>query len=94
MSVGKGRGATRTFDSLFAFDNPRNRYPEIKDDVWELITRSRVREGMTRDECRLALGQPSDILRIPTYGGMQERWTYTDGIFLIFDDGFLTKYRR
>ena len=47
MSVGKGRGATRTFDSLFAFDNPRNRYPEIKDDVWELITRSRVREGMT-----------------------------------------------
>ncbi len=94
MSVGKGRGATRTFDSLFAFDNPRNRYPEIKDDVWELITRSRVREGMTRDECRLALGQPSDILRIPTYGGMQERWTYTDGIYLIFDDGFLTKYRR
>ncbi len=94
MSIGKGKGATRTFDSLFAFDNPRKRYPEISDEVWGLITRSRVRTGMTRDECRLALGQPSDILRLPTYGGMQERWTYSDGIYLIFDDGFLTRYRR
>ncbi len=94
MSVGKDRGATRTFDTLFSFDDPRKRYPEIRDDVWAYITCSMVREGMTRDECRLALGQPNDILRIPTYGGMQERWTYTDGIYLIFDDGFLTKYRR
>ncbi len=59
-----------------------------------MIVCSRVRAGMTRDECRLALGQPTDILRIPTNGGMQERWTYSDGIYLVFDDGFLTRYRR
>ena len=46
---------------VFAFDNPRRRYPEIKDDVWELIIRSRLRDGMTRDECRLALGAPCKI---------------------------------
>lgn len=94
MSVGKGKGATRTFDKLFAFENPRKQYPVISDEVWTLITRSQVRSGMTRDECRLALGAPTDILRVPTYSGMQERWTYTDGIYLIFDDGFLSRYRR
>lgn len=94
MSVGKGKGATRTFDKLFAFENPRLQYPEISDDVWTLITRSHVRSGMTRDECRLALGAPADVLRVPTSGGMQERWTYSDGIYLIFDDGFLSRYRR
>ena len=94
MGLGKGRGVTRTFDSPFAFENPRKQYPEIKDDVWAMIVCSRVRAGMTRDECRLDLGQPTDILRIPTNGGMQERWTYSDGIYLVFDDGFLTRYRR
>ena len=94
MSVGKGKGATRTFDKLFAFEDPRKQYPEISDEVWALITRSHVRNGMTRDECRLALGSPANVLRVPTYSGMQERWTYTDGIYLIFDDGFLTRFRR
>lgn len=94
MSIGKGKGATRTFDKLFAFENPRKQYPAISDEVWTLITRSQVRNGMTRDECRLALGAPADILRVPTYSGMQERWTYTDGVYLIFDDGFLSRYRR
>lgn len=94
MSVGKGKVATRTFEKLFAFENPRKQYPDISDDVWALITRSQVRSGMTRDECRLALGAPADVLRVPTNGGMQERWTYSDGIYLIFDDGFLSRYRR
>jgi len=94
MSVGKSKGATRTFEKLFAFENPRKQYPDISDDVWTLITRSHVRSGMTRDECRLALGAPADVLRVPANGGMQERWTYSDGIYLIFDDGFLSRYRR
>lgn len=94
MSVGRGKGATRTFDSLFAFENPRKRYPEIRDRIWANIICSQVCSGMTRDECRLALGQPTEILRVPTNGGMQERWTYSDGIYLIFDDGFLTRFRR
>ncbi len=93
MSVGNSRKATRNFDILFSFTDPRRRYPEIKDDVWALIVRSRVRDGMTRDECRLALGAPASLERIPTYAGMAERWRYSDGVYLIFEDGALTRFR-
>ena len=88
------RGGSRSFDTLFAFDNPRNRHPEIQDDVWEYIIRSRIKKNMTRDECRLALGSPPSVERVPTYGGMVERWSYTDGVYLIFEDGYLTRFRQ
>lgn len=94
MSTGDSKAATRNFDVLFAFDNPRKAHPEIKDDVWELIIRSRVRLDMTREECRLALGNPPEVLRTPTTIGMRERWTFPDGVFLIFDDGYLTRFRQ
>lgn len=94
MSVGGVGASTRSFDRLFAFDNPRRRFPNIEDDVWELITASRVREGMTRDECRLALGSPTAINRYPTRGGMREVWNYSDGVYLAFDDGYLTSFRQ
>jgi len=93
MTEGPGRSATRNFETLFSFTNPRKRYPQITDDVWELIIRSQVRKDMTRDECRLALGAPSQIERYPTTNGMAERWRYTDGVFLVFDDGYLVNYR-
>lgn len=93
MSIGDSRAATRNFDTLFSFDNPRRRYPDIKDDVWQYIIRSRVKEGMTRDECRLALGAPTSLERIPTTAGVAERWRYSDGIFLIFEDDVLTIFR-
>lgn len=93
MTVGKSRAATRNFDLLFSFRDPREIYPGIKDDIWQLIVRSRVKEGMTREECRLALGAPTTLRRIPTYGGMREQWQYSDGVYLYFDDGFLTRYR-
>ncbi len=93
MSVGTSKSATRNFDVLFAFESPRKAHPEIKDDVWELIISSKVREGMSRDECRLALGTAPEVLRTPTYSGMREVWSYSDGVFLIFDDGYLTRFR-
>lgn len=93
MSVGKGATATRNFDTLFSFDNPRKSYPGIEKEVWELIIRSKVRIGMSREECRLAIGAPTSVLRTPTYGGMRESWSYTDGVFLIFDDGYLSRFR-
>lgn len=82
MSIGNSRAASRNFDTLFAFDNPRKLYPYIKDDAWDLIICSRVQEGMTREECRLALGAPSEVLRTPSYAGMREQWTYSDGVYL------------
>ncbi len=94
MSVGGIGAAARTFDRLFNFESPRRLYPAIEDEVWELITRSRVRAGMTPAECRLALGAPTDILRVPTRGGMRETWSYPDGVFLVFDDGYLSHFRK
>jgi hypothetical protein len=49
---------------------------------------------MTSSECRLALGAPNDYTRVPTTGGMVERWTYDNGVYLMFEDGVLTRYRK
>lgn len=94
MSVGESRVATRNFDTLFSFNNPRKEHPEITNDIWALIISSKVKEGMTREECRLALGTAPEILRTPSYGGMREVWSYSDGVFLIFEDGLLTRFRQ
>ncbi len=84
----------RNFATLFAFDDPHKRYPMITDENWLLIQNSRVTEGMTRDECRLALGTPADIDRRPATAGVLEVWNYDDGRYLIFQDGLLTAYRK
>lgn len=94
MSVGKSRASTRNFHTIFAFENPRKRYPDITDDHWQLIMHSQVAEGMTRDECRLALGSPQTIGQRPAIAGMVEYWSYSDGIYLLFEEGYLTFFRR
>ena len=89
------RGAgSRRFETQFALDNPRRRYPEIEEKTWDLIARSMVAPGMTRQECRLALGAPTDIDRRAGYSTVREIWTYENGIYLIFSDGILIDYRR
>lgn len=92
MGLGGDR-SPRNFATLFSFNNPRDGYPHITDDVWRLIVHSQVQNGMTRDECRLALGAPARVEQIPTTAGMVERWSYGEGIYLIFEDGALTSYR-
>ena len=94
MTLGDGAAATRNFDKVFALDDPRTRYPRIDDDVWELICEGKLKLGMTPDECRLSSGAPSDYLKVPSTGGMVEHWTYPDGVYLIFEDGTLARYRR
>lgn len=93
MTYGPSSSATRNFDRLFSFDNPRKAYPRISDATWELIVRSQVAEGMTRDECRLALGTPASIDRGATRGYEIERWSYDNGVYLLFEDGHLTRFR-
>lgn len=94
MTLGDGATATRNFDKVFSLINPRSRYPRIEDDVWQLICDGKIRLGMTPDECRLSLGAPTEYIKVPSTAGMVERWTYPDGIFLIFEDGVLARYRR
>ena len=83
-----------TFDKLFSFSDIRQKYPSIKDDNWNKITRGQVALNMTKEECSLSLGAPRTIDRNPTHGGLYERWTYDNGVYLIFEDGILIKYRN
>ncbi len=94
MTYGNSHAATRNFDQLFAFADPRTQYPHIEDSTWQLIINSQVAAGMTRDECRLALGTPATIERGATHAAQIERWSYNDGIYLIFEDGILARYRK
>lgn len=94
MSVGENSKTARSFASLFYFDNPHKLYPSISDENWELITKGLVKQYMTREECRLALGAPNSIDRHAGISTLQERWGYENGIYLIFDDGLLQSFRR
>lgn len=94
MSVGNGYKAPRGFSSLFSFNDPRLKYPDITDEVWENIKQGKVALDMTRDECRLSLGMPKEIDRRPGYSGVRELWVYENGAYLIFEDGLLREFRN
>lgn len=94
MTFGLSTAATRNFDRIFSFTNPRKTYPGITDATWNLIIHSQIAEGMTRDECRLALGAPDSVVRTASPGAQLERWSYNNGVYLLFEDGYLTKFRK
>lgn len=86
--------ALRGFATLFLLSDPRTDYPQITDENWQLIRRGRVAEGMTQQEARLALGAPKEVDRAHDRSFQYERWGYSDGLFLIFEDGILTRLNR
>lgn len=89
------RGHTpRSFSALFSFTDPRLRYPAITDAVWENIINGRVALDMTREECRLALGAPREVDRGADNSYLREVWLYENGIYLVFEDGLLKRYRH
>ena len=61
------------FTDLFGIGNLRTKYPNITEEVWNMISRGKVRKGMTTDECRLAVGNP---MRIHIVTGGYETWSY------------------
>lgn len=94
MSTGANLKAPRGFDKLLSFTDPRKKYPHITDEVWNNIITGRVAIGMTRDECRLSLGSPDNVVHRTGSSYLYETWTYTNGIYLAFRDGILESYRR
>lgn len=85
--------APRTFSHLFSFTDPHLRYPEITDATWQLIKTARVTDGMTREECRLALGDPKERDRGASNTYIREVWLYDNGIYLLFEDGVLKRHK-
>lgn len=83
----------RDFPSMFSLSNPRDSHKSIYPDIWDLITRGQVTVGMTRDECRLSLGNPIETKRQEMYGFTRETWLYEAGSYLVFEDGILKTSR-
>ena len=94
MSSSSASVKNMTFDKLFSFTDIRKSYKTITDVNWERIINGQIAVGMTKDECSLSLGNPSSIERMPTHGGMYERWSYDNGEYVIFEDGLLVQFRQ
>ena len=89
------RGHTpRSFPVFFSFTDPRLKYPAISDAVRENIINGRVALEMTREECRLALGAPREVDRGADNSYLREVRLYENGIYLVFEDGLLKRFRR
>lgn len=90
-----GLGAeSRTFPTLFSMTDPKTYYPSIQPEIWDNIRNGKVALGMTKEECKLALGNPTDVDTGHTWGNLVEVWSYKDGKFLYFEDGRLTNFRN
>lgn len=94
MTIGNEIQSTRNFETLFSLTNPRKKYPHISDNYWNAITKNIVITGMNKEECRLALGIPNQIDRLPSNAGIIELWKFSNGNQLLFEDGLLKEFRR
>lgn len=89
MNLGNSMKDSRSFANLFYLNDPRKNYSNISDENWESIRRGQVRMGMTKDECRLAKGNPADVQTGHDYQHSLLMWQYSDGSLLYFVDGLL-----
>ncbi|MDE7081023.1 MAG: hypothetical protein K2O78_05160 [Muribaculaceae bacterium] len=93
MNYGNTGIDSRGFSNLFSLTDPRASYPGISDEVWNLICREKVRAGMTKEECRLAKGNPSDVHTGHDYSKSMLLWIYPDATTLYFEDDLLVRVK-
>lgn len=93
MKAPGSEGVGRDFDSLFSFTDVRKQYPNISSATWSNIVNGKVDEGMTKEECRLAMGNPISVRQLPDQSGLREYWYYDGGRYLFFVDGLLKEFR-
>ena len=94
LNFGYGRGESRNFSSQFFLSDPRLRHSDVSDANWTAIMAERVAKGMTKEECRLAIGNPQDVEAGHDYSRLLDVWIYPDGTFLRFVDGLLFDFRQ
>jgi len=61
------------FGDLFGVGNLKAKYPNITEEMWQIISKGEVRKGMTKEECKLSLGDPIRIHRVLG----DETWYYS-----------------
>lgn len=94
MNFGFRKNESRAFPKIFSLSSPRDRYPAVSDSHWDLICRSKVTTGMTKAECKLALGNPGDAVSGRDYTQTLDLWQYPDGTVLWFEDGLLARFKN
>ena len=85
---------SRNFAALFYLSDPKDRYPHISDEHWKMIQKGKVAEGMTKDECKLSIGNPDEVRSGHNRSMTMDIWQYADGTYLMFTDGLLTNFRQ
>lgn len=94
MNFGNSGTESRAFANLFYLSDFRKNFPSITDEVWKLICEGKVAAGMTKTECKLSLGNPSEVDAGHDYSQTLDLWHYSDGTVLWFEDGLLTRFRH
>lgn len=89
MNMGDGTHESRSFAKLFSLTDPRRNYPAISEEHWKLIQEGRIETGMTKEECRLSLGNPTNVDSGHDHNSAIDIWQYDNGLFLRFEDGLL-----
>ncbi|MDE6638797.1 MAG: hypothetical protein K2K32_11260 [Muribaculaceae bacterium] len=85
---------SRNFASLFFLTDPKAKYPKITEENWALIKDGKVGLGMTKEECKLAIGNPDEVNAGHTHSQTMDMWQYSNGTYLMFTDGLLTRFRQ
>ena len=94
MNFGNSASESRAFANLFYLSDFRKNFPAITDEVWNLICEGKIATGMTKLECKLSLGNPSEVDAGHDYSQTLDLWHYPDGAVLWFEDGILTRFRK
>ncbi len=94
MNFGNSSTESRAFANLFYLSDFRKNFPSITDEVWTLICDGKIAAGMTKLECKLSLGNPSEVDAGHDYSQTLDLWHYPDGAVLWFEDGILTRFRK
>lgn len=85
---------SRNFAALFYLSDPKSKYPQITKEKWTLIQEGKVGLGMTKDECKLAIGNPDEVRSGHNRDQIMDIWQYSNGTYLFFSDGLLNEFRQ
>lgn len=85
---------SRNFATLFFMNDPKTKYPQISEENWAMIQKGKVSLGMTKEECKLSVGNPDELNAGHSQSQTMDVWQYSDGTYLVFTDGLLTRFRQ
>lgn len=93
LNLGNSPNDSRSFGRLFSVTDPRHNYRHISEENWKAIQTEQLRKGMTKEEARLSLGNPSEVDSGHDYSTVMEIWSYPSGRYLRFIDGLLVDFK-